>query len=190
MKENKLEAAQNYSNIADRFFKQGAYDKCLIWNKKALAIDEKVLGEHPTTAVIYSNIGNAYIEKECYAKALRYHKKALLIREKILGKNHYDTCKTYNNLASTYYMQGNITRFLEYIEIIVEQFEDMQDELNKDAAICSFLANTYLKRKNLEKSVYWSEKGLASLEKELGKNHPSILEFKDIIATAKAALNK
>jgi len=71
----------------------------LEWYRKALAINEKVLGEeHPDTATTYNNIAGVYSSQGDYPRALEWFQKALIILELRLGNQHPNTIVVIDNM--------------------------------------------------------------------------------------------
>jgi tetratricopeptide (TPR) repeat protein len=77
------------------------YEKALAYHRKALAIEEKILGtEHTDTAMSYNNLGVLLQDLGRHEEALKHYGKALAIFEKVLGTEHTDTATSYNSLGS------------------------------------------------------------------------------------------
>jgi tetratricopeptide (TPR) repeat protein len=75
--------------------------------KRALAIDEKVLGpNHPKAATALNNLASLYSKLGRYADAEPLSKRSLSINENVLGLSHPDVATSLNTLASLYEAQG------------------------------------------------------------------------------------
>ncbi len=70
---------------------EGGYAGARGYYERALAINEKVLGdEHPDTARSLNNLGALLDTEGDYAGARGYFERALAIDEKVLGEEHPD----------------------------------------------------------------------------------------------------
>jgi Tfp pilus assembly protein PilF len=67
--------------------------------RKALKIQEDVLGDHPDTAATYTNVGSVLCGMRDDDGAKEMYKKALAIQEAVLG-DHPDTAATRINMGS------------------------------------------------------------------------------------------
>ncbi|MDR2260506.1 MAG: tetratricopeptide repeat protein, partial [Azoarcus sp.] len=157
------------------FDKQGDYDKALEGYRKALAIQEKVLGkDHPSTATTYNNIAEVYHSQGKYEEALEGYRKALAIQEKVLGKDHPHTATTYNNIAGVYHSQG---KYEEALEGYRKASAIREKVLGKDhpdtASTYNNIAEVYRSQGKYEEALEGYRKALAIQEKVLGKDHPS-----------------
>ncbi len=69
--------------------------------KRAIAIDEKVLGpEHAGLATDLNNLAGLYHAQGKYAEAEALYQRSLTIREKTLGPEHPDVAKGLENYAA------------------------------------------------------------------------------------------
>lgn len=85
---------------AQEALRRGQYEEAETLHHQVLAIHEKSLGEHPTTARSMSNLGNVLYLQGKYADAEAVYRRALTMREKLLGANHPDVATSLNNLAN------------------------------------------------------------------------------------------
>ena len=78
---------------------QGEYSESETFLRRALAIDEKVLGpELPTVAEVLNSLGLLLESKGDYSAPEPLFRRALAIDEKVLGPEHLCTAKMLNNL--------------------------------------------------------------------------------------------
>ena len=87
------------------------HDTAMDWYKKAMAIREKVLPEHPSTATTYNDIATTCYNQGDYGTALDWNKRPWRYARKCWA-DHPSTATTYNNLAAIYYKQGDYTKAL------------------------------------------------------------------------------
>jgi tetratricopeptide (TPR) repeat protein len=81
------------------YYDQGHYVEAEPLYKRALAIDEKVLGpDHPNVAIRLNNLAWLYQEQGRNAQAEPLYKRALAIDEKALGPQHPNTRAVRENL--------------------------------------------------------------------------------------------
>ncbi len=83
--------------------------------ERALAIDEKALGEnHPTVAIRLNNLGQLLQATGAYEAALAYLQRVLQIKEKSLPPNHPNTIIGQDNLAALI-AKWKILRYLKQV---------------------------------------------------------------------------
>ena len=78
------------------------YHGALESHTKALALRQKLLGDHEHTANSYDALGCTQNQLTDYHGALESHTKALTLRQKLLG-DHEDTANSYDELGFTQY---------------------------------------------------------------------------------------
>ena len=77
------------------------HEEAIETRQRALAIYQRVLGDHPFTATILNYIGNNYYALREYPQAIAHISQALEIRQIFLG-NHLDTAKSLFDLGIVY----------------------------------------------------------------------------------------
>ncbi len=161
--------ANNYKNLQNN-------DKVLIYRRKSLAIQEKLLGkEHTSTVRSYNNIGSLYYKMGDYIKALNYLKKSLAIREKTLGKEHTSTATSYNNIGLLYKSMGDYTKTLNYYKKSLAIREKVLGKEHADTAVSyNNIGLLYESIGDYPKALNYFKKSLSIKEKVLGKQHTSI----------------
>ncbi len=105
--------------------------------RRCLAIERKVLGEHPDVGDSLHILGLALSELDRDAEAEPLYVEALKIRERFLGIDHEDTADTLNNLGVVY-------RALARYELAREQFNralKIYKQLASDADAAMVLEN-------------------------------------------------
>ena len=169
-----LDDANSYTTTAIAYYKDGDYSKALEFFKKALTIQEKILGEyHPDTANSYNNIGLIYRNMGKYSKALEFYTKALDIYEKVLGKNHPSTAVGYNNIGYLYSDTGDYSKALEFLTKALHIKEKVLGKDHPDIANSyNNVGNVYGYIGDYPKALEFLTKALNIREKVLGKDHP------------------
>jgi tetratricopeptide (TPR) repeat protein len=87
------------SNTALSMQQAGNYVAAEPLFRRALAIDDKALADHPVIAVRLNNLAELLLVKGDYANAEPLFRQALAIRERALGPDHPDVANSLNNLA-------------------------------------------------------------------------------------------
>ena len=109
------EPSEEHSNLSQKYFEEGEFQKALEEDKKQLVEDLKYYKEQsPEIALDYNNIGLDYDELKEYTKAIEYYKKAMKIDAKTLDDNSTERSTTYYNFASSNDALGNYDKALEY----------------------------------------------------------------------------
>jgi tetratricopeptide (TPR) repeat protein/predicted Ser/Thr protein kinase len=94
-------------SLGDLFTRAGKAEEALAEYRKALALDEKVLGaEHPTIARLQNQIGDALGRIGRFEEAIAANRRALAICEKAFGPNHPDTASAHDHLGGCLFEQG------------------------------------------------------------------------------------
>ena len=163
-----------YISIAYVLCMHSDYKKALEYNKKALAINERVFGkEHPEIAKTFNNMGGVFHAQGDYDMALKYFGKALSIKEEALGPEHSSTAVTHNNIASVYADKGDYKSALEYygkaLTIIEREFGTKN---YKAATTYNNIASIYDAQGDYEKALEFYGKDISIIEGILGTNHP------------------
>lgn len=143
----------------------GQYQKAIKWNKDALDIRKRILGEtHYMTAVSYNNLASAYQAAGNYTKALDLYKFALKNFCKELGPDHATVASAYSNIAGIYDCQGEFDRALEYYQKALDiRLEIYGEKHSETAVIYNNIAYVYAR-----KAHYW----------EALENHAKVLEIR------------
>ena len=99
---------------ANVFQNQGKYDEALERYRRALAGEEKSLGEvHPNTLSTVSGMAAAFQSQGKYNEALEWYRRALTGKTKSLGNGHPDTLSTVFGMATVFHLSGTGEHFLE-----------------------------------------------------------------------------
>jgi tetratricopeptide (TPR) repeat protein len=169
-------AATVLDHIALYHSARAAYADAEPLYKRAIAIDEKVLGpEHPDVAPSLNNLALLYRDTGRYPEAEPLYNRVLSIWEKALGPEHPNIATVANNLAELYQATGRypeaeplFQRSLSIREkVLGPEHPDVAPSLNNLAALYQ-ATGRYPEAEPLYKRV------LSILEKALGPEHPNI----------------
>ncbi|MBL7103827.1 MAG: tetratricopeptide repeat protein [Bacteroidales bacterium] len=176
--------ATAYNNIALTYSYLGNYKNALEYNRKAIAICEKVLEpNHPLLATSYNNIAITYIDLGNYEKALEYFQNAITIREEVLEPDHPNIATSYNNIANTFHHLGNYKKALEYNLKANDIWEKvLKPDHPNIATSYNNIASTYSDLGNYEKALEYHQKAITIREKVLEPGHPDIAQSYNNIA--------
>jgi serine phosphatase RsbU (regulator of sigma subunit) len=148
--------ASCYSNLANIFTNEAAFDSAIFYQRESLALRIKV-GDPKPIGDSYNNLGNIYNLKGDYALAQEYLLKALKPYE--TAKDNAGLGFAYYNIARAFYVQGKYKEALEYNDKSRVNREKLDDRAS--------LSNNYI----LEASVYVQmtdyEKALTSINKAI-----------------------
>ena len=165
-----------YNNIGYIYNIQNDFTKAIEYHRKALEIDEKVLGtNHPDVAISYKNIGVIYHNQGNYIEALVYIKKALEIEEKVLGTNHSEIAVSYNNIGNVYSDSGDYIKALECYQKALEIDERIFGINHPNVALVyNNIGNMYNDKSDYIKALECYQKALEIDERLFGINHPDV----------------
>jgi nephrocystin-3 len=100
MRPKHVNTATSLANLAMLLQDKGDYDAAEPLFRRALAIEEQVLGtQHHNTATSMANLATLLHNKGNYDEAETLYRRALGIHEQVLGTQHPDTATSLNNLA-------------------------------------------------------------------------------------------
>jgi tetratricopeptide (TPR) repeat protein len=183
------EAARLLGSLGAQCAKAGNYGAAEPLLRKALAVQEEVLGpEHPDTATSMNNLAWLLNAKGEYALAEPLYREALAIREKVEGPEHPDTAMSLNNLADLLRERGDYAaaeplyrRALAIQEkVLGPEHPDTATSLNNLALLLAAKGN-YAAAEPLYRGA------LAIQEKILGPEHPTTATLLTNLALTLAA---
>jgi len=104
---NQTKASTSYSSLASKLSDQGDFQAAERMYRKALEVNQRVLGEdHPDTVKSYYSVADMLEAQGDYEEAERLSRKALEINQRVLGEDHPNTVISYDYLASILLVQG------------------------------------------------------------------------------------
>lgn len=105
------------TELANAHFYAGHYDDSDALNRRALAIDTQLYGEHhPLVANALINLGSSQFDRGNYAEAERLERKALAITQAWYGNDHPETASTQTILGRALMFQGHYDQAVELFE--------------------------------------------------------------------------
>jgi tetratricopeptide (TPR) repeat protein len=180
-----LIAARDLSYFAGLYRKLNDFDNALRFNKKALGIYEKILGEENINTInLYGIIGNIYGFQGNYSKALEFYQKALTIYEKVLDNEHPSVAALYNNIGYIYFEQSNYSKALEFHQKALEIQEKVLGNEHLDVATSyNNIGNACTKQGDYSKALEFHQKALEIRVKVLGNEHSNVATSYNNIGT-------
>jgi tetratricopeptide (TPR) repeat protein len=165
-----------FLNWAGTYFHgRAAYSPARSLYKRALAIDEKALGdEHPNTATDLNNLALLLQDQGELAEARPLCERALAIRQKALGREHPDTAQSLNNLATLLKAQGDLAAARPlYERALAIDEKALGPEHPNTATDLNNLALLLQAQGDLAGARRLYKRALAIDEKVLGPEHPA-----------------
>eukprot|EP00741_Cyanophora_paradoxa_P016875 tig00020943_g16298.t1 len=101
-----LQAAETINQLAGLRMSLGNASLARQFFGRAVAIKERALGEHPSTASSMLGLAHALLAMDEYAEALLYYRRSLAIKERALGAEHPETGNGLLGLASALQAAG------------------------------------------------------------------------------------
>jgi CHAT domain-containing protein/Tfp pilus assembly protein PilF len=157
-----------------RLYQAGRAKEALPLAKRALSINEKVLGpEHRDTALSLNNLGFLLKAMGDLRGAKPYYERALAICEKVLGPEHPDTARNLNNLGALLKAMGDLRGAKPYYERALAICEKVLGPEHRDTAlILNNLGGLLKAMGDLRGAKPYYGRALAICEKVLGPEHP------------------
>lgn len=108
--------ASSYSLLAVVLYHTGDFNQAIIYQQKALDINERELGlDHPDTMKSYGDLSVFYYRLQHTELALKYVNRALYLLHFTCGLSHPNTAATYINVAMMEEGMGNVNVALRYL---------------------------------------------------------------------------
>jgi len=148
--------------------------------KKGLDIISAKVGKHPDLAEAYQKIGSAYYQCDRLDEAIKAYNNGLEIITATLGTGHPRTAKFYIYIAEVYGEKGLNDEAIHYYKKGLKLASDLPDD--ETAKIYDFIASRYLEKDCFAEASYYYDKEMELKIKKLGRTHPSIAAFADLVA--------
>jgi len=167
---------RSLSNLADLYWRLGAYDKAEPLLVRAFDIREKGLKPtDPELAHGLNGLAALYQAKGAYEKAEPLFVRALDIREKALGPMDVEVAQGLNNLAVFYKTQGAYGKAEPLLVRALEIHENARGPTHPDVALSlNNLAALYQDEGAYDKAQPLYVRALNIREKTLGPMHPDL----------------
>ena len=173
---NDIARATTYMQLACA--KKGCeeYIDAVIFCKKAIEIDEKLLPEnHPTLASDYTEIAGLYDCMGEQAKAISFCEKALAINQKVLLPNHPHLPVYYDNIALLYNKMDECRKAIPFrekaLEIRLKTLPPLHPQLSEDYRK---IGEMYDSIGECSKAILFLEKSLTIDRQILSPNNPQL----------------
>jgi len=179
------EWAELLKRAGSYFHGRAAYARAEMLGRRALAIQEKVLGaEHPDTAGTLNNLALLLVDQGDLVAAQPLYERALAIAEKACGPEHPTTATSLNNLANLLEAKGDLAGARPLLERALAISERVHGPDHPTTA--TSLNNLALLLKiegDLASARPLYERALAIREKVLGPEHPFTASSLNNLAT-------
>ncbi|MCF8239601.1 MAG: CHAT domain-containing protein [Saprospiraceae bacterium] len=153
--------------------KNAAYSKAEVEYRKALDIQQSILGEeHLDYAESINNLGISLMFQERFGEARESYQKAGDIRKKILGADHPDYARSLNNVANTFLYQGDFTQAEKYYLKANEiRMHSTGPDTEQYAGTLMNLASLYLYQNRVKKAEDYIHQACSTYRTILGNDH-------------------
>lgn len=170
-KNNYPEISETFSKLALTYTALKEWDKALIYYQKSLNSMKLYLPiNHTKIAKIYENIGDCFFLTGGYENATSNYQSTINIYQKLIPNNHLKLIKIYKKLSASYDKLNLLEEELNIDLIVLQLYGKEYDEtyiLDRHKFVNPYvdIAETYLKLKNFEQSLFYFLKSF-----ELGKS--------------------
>jgi CHAT domain-containing protein/tetratricopeptide (TPR) repeat protein len=152
--------------------------------RRALAIDEAVLGASAVTAMDLNGVADLLWEQKHYAEAEPFARRALAMRETTLGPEHPETAASANNLAEVLKAQG---RYADaepfYRRALAIREKTLGPEHQSTAISLSNLAAILKAQDRNVEAEPLMRRAAAIIEKRLGPEHSELAIYLENLAS-------
>ncbi|GJM45072.1 MAG: hypothetical protein DHS20C21_19140 [Gemmatimonadota bacterium] len=153
----------------------GQLDPAIKVARRALAVREEVLGNHPDTATSAMMLGRQYQAKRSWAKALPCFERALAIKEVIYGSTHIEVADVLAKIAlAQYYLRDYdagravLEREIKVRDAVLDPDDlSIAMPLNSLGLVCKKLGDHESARRLYERAI-------RVRESHVGPEHPSL----------------
>ena len=173
----KLAEAARLDRQASKLLKAGKYREGIPLAEKALAIRQKILGEHLDVASSLNNLAQLYRHQGRYQQAEPLYKQALEMRKRLLGNEHPDVAQSLNNLAQLYLYQGRYQQAQPLVKQALEMRKRLLGNEHPDVAqSLNNLAQLYLYQGRYQQAQPLVKQALEMRKRLLGNEHPDVAQ--------------
>lgn len=166
-KDDRLEKALLYTEIADKLKEAGFHSKALEYLQKSLMVEDETTTEGTkAVATIYDGMAEVYIDSGAVDDGIQVLEKSMELKEELGDKK--GVSENLSKIGNVYEKTYNYDKSIEYYERSAQTKTDIDDKQGLSEVIGN-MGNIYYKQKILEKSIESFEKS-ATLQEELGDN--------------------
>ncbi|MEA5594721.1 CHAT domain-containing tetratricopeptide repeat protein [Rivularia sp. UHCC 0363] len=172
-----LAEAEKLNQRVVQLYQEGKYNEAIPLAERALAIAQKILGEHPDVATSLNNLAGLYKVQGRYSEAELFYKKALEIRKRILGNEHPYVTDSLNGLATLYHYQGRYPEVEPLYKQILEMRKRILGNEHPDVATSlNNLAELYRNQGRYSEAELFYKQALEMRKRIFGKEHPYVTD--------------
>ena len=118
-----------YNAMGNLYIWKGEIDTTLMYQHKALRIQNRLKSDSLLLSDIYRNVGDVYYMQETYDSARLYYFSSLSILKQKLSQEHYSrnysSAMGYNNLGLMYYTMADYEKALQYLHKAAAIFDEV-----------------------------------------------------------------
>ena len=161
-------------NVGASFGSLGQYREAEAMHRRALEIQEKVLGpEHLNTLYSANRLGIALQQQDKLEEAEVMHRRALKIQEKVLGPEHPNTLHCVNNLGLLLQQQDKLEEAEATHRRALEIREKVLGPKHPDTLYSvNGLGRVLQNQGRLDEAEIMYRRSVTALERVLGSEHP------------------
>jgi CHAT domain-containing protein len=169
--------ATGLNNLAEVYRDLGDYKAALPLLEKALAIQEKTLGQkHPARATSLHNLAGLRLAMGAHEAALDLYRRALALTEEVLGRDHPDYAQSMRALGMLHHEMGHHRAALPLLRRAVALERRAFGETHpRHAKAMDALASLYHDMGDHEAALPLYRRALAIRKAALGERHPDHL---------------
>jgi tetratricopeptide (TPR) repeat protein len=173
---NVLTASDITSDLSTISSMKGQYNNALEYEKTALALRIKQLGEnHSDVASSLGSIGNSYSNLAQCQKALEFKQKALAIQLEFHGEKHAAIAISYYNMGTSYNELSQHQKALEFQQKALDiQLKLLGEKHPGVAKGYNNISTSYNHLSEHQKALEFQQKALEIQLKLLGEKHPDV----------------
>lgn len=171
------------SQLGAVYAAEGKLEKALkAFEAAELASEKKPFAELTVIAKHKMQYAESLIKAELYEKALQFASKSLELYQTLYGQGHHKTAEVRILIGRIYAKQGVDKQALETWKIALNSLSKNKKSLPTYKNIFSTQGLFYKERGALDAAKESWKAGILFLEKEIGKHHPMIAGFYELLA--------
>ena len=157
-----------YISTGTYFYEKDLLDSSLYYYNKAIGnIQKSNIDVEQNLQIIYNNIGYVYLKQNRFDKAIEYYDKAVNLQEQFINTGHPKLAKYYRDLASAYYIKGDIEEGEKYLDIAIKKYGSVEVK-DSELSECYNLKGEFAFEdqdynnalKNYQKAIYYNSFGV------------------------------
>jgi tetratricopeptide (TPR) repeat protein len=165
--------ARSLTDLGIVLYAQDNLDAARSYYERALAIQQRHLGQHSDTATTLNHLGYLLQWQGELDKAQACHEQALAIRQKTMGEEHPFLAHSLCNLAYLHYIRQDYDGARSYLEKALAVQEKVWGEQHSETAgVLIDLGELLLAQKEITQAYQILVRALTIQQNELGAEHP------------------